>query len=74
MRIARTKPRILRTKRKAITRSQVTRLFNLALIKARAKGDPRTNMLQKAAPHQREQLLRSMSILTETDIEREFGP
>jgi len=74
MRIARTKPRVMRARRPVAPRSsQVNTLYELALQAAQASGDSRVAQLQAAKPHQRDRVLRSMSILSATDVEREFG-
>ncbi len=73
VRIARTRPRLLRAQRRVTSREKVNSLFDLAVTKARTTGDSRLETLLKAPAHQREQVLRSLGILTEVDIEREFG-
>ena len=74
MRIARTKPRVMRARRSVAPRSgPVNALYELALQAAQAAGDPRVTQLQAAKSHQRDRVLRSMSILSVTDVEREFG-
>jgi hypothetical protein len=73
VRIARTKPRVMRVRKSQTSRESVTKLYNMAVMRARAAGDPRLDALLKAKPHERERVLRSMSIVTETDVKREFG-
>ena len=74
MRLARNHPRIVRKKAKgARSPVQTIKLYELALAKAEASRDHRLTILREARPHQRAKLLRDLGIITEVDVEREFG-